>query len=74
VIPKDVWKRMGLKGSPNTWENMVSCHKERNFRKGNNLNGKMGFALLRRPKAPRQVPISALVKKPILKEHEPFFS
>ncbi len=73
VIPRDVWRKRGLKGSPDTWENMVTCKKERNFRKGNKLNGAMGLTLIRRPKRPKAVPASFLIKQPLHKHHVPFF-
>ncbi len=62
VIPKDLWRKMGLKGSPNQWTNMVTCKGERNFRKSNKLAGSMGMVLRRKPKAPARVPASFLVK------------
>lgn len=73
VIPKDVWRRKNLKGSPNTWENMVCCHKQRNFNKGNRLNAAAGLVLQRKPKAPKQVPISVLIKEPKHPHQAPFF-
>lgn len=71
VIPKDIWKKMGLKGSPNQWTNMVTCKGERNFRKGNRLAGSMGMVLRRKPKAPNRVPASFLIK-PRHPHHSPF--
>lgn len=62
VIPKDVWKKRGLKGSPNRWDNMVYTRKERNFSKSNKTNRQAGLKLIQKPKAPKQVPISFLVK------------
>lgn len=67
VIPRDIWKKRGIKGNPNCWENMVCCHKDRNFKKGNKLNASAGLALQRRPKAPKAVPISFLISG----EHHP---
>lgn len=72
VIAKDVWKRMKLKGSPNSFENMVACKKDRNHRKGNKLNGAMGLSLLRKPKAPKPMPVSFTIREAKLPEHKHF--
>lgn len=73
VIPKHVWKTRGLKGSPNSWENMVACHKRRNHNKGCKTNGSMGMVLTKKPRAPKQLPIHFFIKEPKLREHTPFF-
>ncbi len=73
IIPKDVWRRRGLKGSPNRWDNMVCCHKERNFKKGNKLNRLAGLSLKKKPKTPKQVPISFLIREVKHPHHAPFF-
>jgi 5-methylcytosine-specific restriction endonuclease McrA len=73
VISRDLWKKRGLRGSPNQWTNMVTCRGDRNFRKGNKPAGSLGMVLRRRPKAPKQVPISFLVKEPRHPHQKPFF-
>lgn len=66
VIPKD-------RGGKNTWENMVWSDKDLNFRKGNKLNSEAGLVLMRLPKAPRAIPVSALIRNPRHPHHVPFF-
>lgn len=73
VIPRDVWKKRGLKGSPNRWDNMVTCRKSKNFAKGNRLNHQVGLKPIKKPKAPKPMPICATVTEPKLDEHKPFF-
>jgi hypothetical protein len=74
VIPRDVWKKRGLKGSPNTFENMVCCHKKRNFNKGNKLNAAAGLVLMKKPKAPKRVPVSYLINEGKHPHHTPFIT
>jgi len=61
IIPRDVWKREGRAGSPDVWTNMVTCEAGINHDKGNRLNEEVGLKLIRQPKAPMPVPISALI-------------
>jgi len=56
VIPKS-------RGGRNGWDNLVLCHKSVNFRKGNRLNSEVGLKLIRKPTAPKPVPISSTIKK-----------
>jgi hypothetical protein len=72
VIPRDVWKKRGLKGTPNTFENTVCCRKDRNFKKGNKLNAAAGLVLQKRPKAPKPVPASYQLGRPKHPHHAPF--
>lgn len=72
VIPRDVWKKRGLKGSPNTWRNMVTCKRDRNFSKSNKTNHQAKLGLIRRPSEPKAVPV-AVLHKPRLPAHLPFF-
>lgn len=74
VIPKDVWRRRGLKGTPNCWENMVCCRKERNYRKGNQLNGRMGLCLLKKPVAPKTLPKSFFIREAKHEHQEAFIT
>jgi 5-methylcytosine-specific restriction endonuclease McrA len=52
VIPR-------TKGGKNTFENMVWCHKEINSKKGDKTPEQAGLKLIRKPKAPRAVPVSS---------------
>lgn len=72
VIARDAWKKKGLKGSPNNWTNMVCCHKDRNFKKSNKTAGSFGMVLQKRPKEPKEVPISFLVREAKHPHHLPF--
>ncbi len=63
VIPRDVWKREGREGSPDQWTNLVTCEAKLNHRKGNRLNEQMGMKLIREPKAPLPMPVSALINE-----------
>ncbi len=73
IIPRDVWKRRGLKGSPDRWENMVWTKKKRNFDKGNKMNYKAGLKLIKKPKAPKQVPVAFSITKPKHDWQKPLF-
>lgn len=55
IIPKD-------KGGKDTFENQVWCKKEINSMKGNRFNHEVGLKLIRDPKAPKAVPVSATIK------------
>lgn len=50
------------RGGKSTWENCVLAHKDVNSRKGSKLPEEAGLRLLRKPIAPREVPVSALIK------------
>lgn len=50
------------RGGKSTWENCVLAHKDVNSRKGSRLPEEAGLRLLRKPAAPREVPVSALIK------------
>lgn len=65
VIPKD-------KGGKNTWENLVTSRRDINFKKGNKSNDEAGLSLKRKPKAPKAMPKSFLVKQAYRPEHVPF--
>lgn len=51
------------KGGADSWENLVACDKEVNFKKGSRLNEEVGLKLAKKPKAPASVPISATITK-----------
>lgn len=63
IIPLSRWKQLGHTGNPNTWENLVPCHKDVNHKKGNKLNEEIGLKLLVKPIAPRPVPRSEIIKE-----------
>ena len=55
VVPKD-------RGGRDTWENMVLADKKINSEKGNKLNNEIGLKLIREPKAPKSMPLSAMIR------------
>ena len=63
IIPRDLWKRQNRPGSPDTWENMVLSCKSVNSSKGNRTNNEAGLRLIRNPRAPLPIPVSALITK-----------
>jgi 5-methylcytosine-specific restriction endonuclease McrA len=50
------------RGGADTWENLVWSSKEVNTRKGNRLPHEAGLKLLSVPRAPRELPVSALIR------------
>ena len=48
------------KGGKDTWHNLVAAHKDVNSRKGDKWNHEAGLKLLKRPSAPRSIPLCAL--------------
>lgn len=50
------------RGGKDEWENLVLAHKDLNQKKGNKLNHEVGLKLLRQPKAPAVVPVSAMLR------------
>src|SRR5205085_6495615 len=50
------------RGGKNTWENLVWSSKAVNARKGNRLPHEAGLKLLRVPRAPKELPVSALIR------------
>ena len=51
------------RGGPNTWENLLTTSKDNNSRKGNKLNSEIGFRPIRKPEAPRPIPLSYLIRE-----------
>jgi 5-methylcytosine-specific restriction endonuclease McrA len=49
------------RGGRNAWENMVLTHKQTNYRKGAKTPEEAGLHLIRRPVAPKPVPVAALI-------------
>lgn len=52
------------RGGKDKWENLVTTHKKINSEKGNKMNEEVGLTLIRTPKAPTPMPISALIREP----------
>jgi 5-methylcytosine-specific restriction endonuclease McrA len=50
------------RGGKNAWENLVWAGKEANARKGNRLPHETGLKLLSVPRAPKELPASALIR------------
>jgi hypothetical protein len=50
------------RGGRDTWENLVITHKKVNSEKGNRFNDEVGLHLIRQPKAPPPIPLSAMIR------------
>ena len=50
------------RGGADTWENLVWSSKDVNTRKGDRLPHEAGLKLLSTPRAPRELPVSALIR------------
>src|SRR5437016_7076113 len=50
------------RGGPDTWENLVWSSKQVNTRKGNRLPHEAGLKLLTVPRAPKELPVTALIR------------
>jgi len=50
------------RGGADTWENLVWSSKDVNARKGNRLPHEAGLKLLTVPRAPKELPVSALIR------------
>jgi 5-methylcytosine-specific restriction endonuclease McrA len=50
------------RGGPDTWENLVWSSKQVNTRKGNRLPHEAGLKLLSVPRAPKELPVTALLR------------
>ena len=50
------------RGGPDSWENLVWADKEVNSRKGNRLPHEAGLRLLSTPRAPKELPVTALIR------------
>lgn len=55
VIPRS-------RGGNDTWQNVVLCHIDINYKKGDKLNSEIGYTLLKNPKEPNAVPISQTIE------------
>ena len=65
VIPR-------AKGGKDDWTNLVLADKHLNSLKGDRYNHEVGLKLLRQPKAPPALPISATLREPKHPTHLPF--
>jgi len=52
------------RGGADTWENLVWSSKDVNTRKGNRLPHEAGLKLLAVPRAPKKLPVTALLRNP----------
>jgi 5-methylcytosine-specific restriction endonuclease McrA len=52
------------RGGRDEWENLVWSDKQVNSRKGNRLPHEAGLTLLNTPRAPRETPVTALIRNP----------
>jgi 5-methylcytosine-specific restriction endonuclease McrA len=50
------------RGGPDSWENLVWADKQVNARKGNRLPHEAGLRLLNVPRAPKELPVTALIR------------
>ena len=50
------------RGGKNAWENLVWAGKDVNARKGNRLPHEAGLKLLSMPRAPKELPASAVIR------------
>jgi 5-methylcytosine-specific restriction endonuclease McrA len=50
------------RGGKNTWDNLVWSSKDVNTRKGNRLPHEAGLTLLSIPRAPKELPVTALIR------------
>jgi 5-methylcytosine-specific restriction endonuclease McrA len=50
------------RGGPNSWDNCVWASKRVNAHKGNRLPDEVGLRLLKLPRAPRELPVSAWIE------------
>lgn len=67
VVPRD-------RGGRDTWENMVLADKSINSAKSNRLNHEIGLRLIREPKAPPSLPVSATITEVRRPEWKPFLT
>jgi 5-methylcytosine-specific restriction endonuclease McrA len=52
------------RGGGDTWENLVWACKKLNSKKGNKLPHEAGLKLLKMPRAPKEVPVTMLIRNP----------
>ena len=49
-------------GGQTSWENCVLAHRDINTRKGNRMPEEIGLRLLKRPAAPRELPVTFFIR------------
>lgn len=57
------------RGGKDTWLNLVSCHKEINSKKGDKTYQEVGLKLLRKPTAPKAIPLCRLIEGNLHPDH-----
>lgn len=63
------------RGGRDTWENLVWSSKQVNARKGNRLPHEVGLKLLSVPRAPKELPVTALIRNGnSIKDWKPFLN
>jgi hypothetical protein len=60
------------KGGHDSWENLVTTHRDINSGKGNKSNSEAGLELIRPAKAPLPIPISLLIREVKHRDWRPF--
>lgn len=60
------------KGGKDTWENLVAAHKKVNSEKGNRYNHEVGLKLLKKPLAPKTVPLCSIITEEYHPDHRWF--
>lgn len=63
IIPKSRWQKLGKKGSPDAWDNVVLCSRDINESKGNKLNSEIGLKLIKQPAVPKPIAFYELINE-----------
>jgi 5-methylcytosine-specific restriction endonuclease McrA len=63
LISRSRWKKLGLPGTPDTWQNMVLMSRDINSQKGERTLEECGLKLIKSPKAPLPLPVTATIKQ-----------
>lgn len=63
VISRAEWKRRGLPGTPDTWENLVASYGPINLEKGDKPLSETGLKLIRKPIAPPEMCLTQLIRE-----------
>lgn len=53
VVPREKWRKLGYKGTPTNWTNIVTCCTTCNRRKANRTPKEANMTLLKKPEEPR---------------------
>jgi 5-methylcytosine-specific restriction endonuclease McrA len=60
------------KGGKDTWENLVAAHRDFNSKKGDKFNHEIGAKLLKKPTAPKPIPLCVLYPEIKHPDHQHF--